>query len=100
MTGEDPSEIIDHKDGDTLNLKWPNLRPATNGTNIQNSKLRSDNKSGVKGVCWDTYHKKWVAHVTVDGKQVKIGRFKTIEEATVAVEAARERMHGEFARFK
>ena len=49
-TGEDPVAQIDRIDGDRLNNRWNNLRPATNGTNIWNSKLRKDNASGFKGV--------------------------------------------------
>ena len=100
VTGEEPPDFLDHGDGDELNLKWENFRSATNGQNIQNSKLRKDNKSGVKGVCWDAYHAKWVAHIGINGKQTKLGRFNSIVEAAEIVNAARAKMHGEFSRFE
>jgi len=100
VTGEEPPEFIDHEDGDNFNNRWGNFRDADNGTNLQNSKLRKDNKSGVKGVCWDAYHKKWVANIAVNGKQTRLGRFDTIEAAAAVVNAARLKVHGKFARFK
>jgi hypothetical protein len=36
----------------------------------------------------------------VNYKSIFLGRFDTLEEATVAVENAREKYHGEFARHK
>lgn len=98
VTGQDPVDQVDHHDTDRLNNRWTNLRPATNGPNIANSRLRVDNKSGVKGVSWDASHKSWVAHVTSGGRQRKIGRFKELAVAKAAVEKERARLHGEFAR--
>lgn len=98
MTGQEPPEFIDHKDGDRLNNRWDNLRESDNATNLHNSKLRSDNLSGVKGVSW--HRNKWQACITVDGVQRRVGRFDTVEEAEAALRTERERLHGEFARFK
>lgn len=98
MTGEDPVDQIDHEDADRGNNRWSNLRPASNGPNIQNSKLRTDNTSGVKGVHWDSLAKKWRAVITTDGKSQRLGRFFSIEEAANVICAARMQQHGAFAR--
>lgn len=98
MTGDQPPDVIDHRDGNPLNLRWDNLREATNGQNIQNSKLRKDNKSGVKGVCWEPDRRKWVAIISVDGRHIRLGRFNTVSEAEHIINSARIRLHGEFAR--
>lgn len=98
MTGLEPPAFVDHHDGDELNLRWENLRPATNGQNIQNSKLRKDNKSGVKGVCWDRGRGKWLAVIGANKRYVKVGRFDSVKEAAAAIEKARLELHGEFAR--
>jgi hypothetical protein len=98
MTGDDPIEQIDHVNGSRVDNRWANLRPATNGQNIQNSKLRRDNKTGVKGVAWDSKHQKWRAVIAVNGKARRIGRYKTLELAAQAIAAERSRLHGEFAR--
>ena len=98
MTGADPIDQVDHRDGNRKNNRWSNLRSASNGANIRNSKLRCDNKSGVKGVHWDASRKKWRAVITVDQRYVKIGRFDHIEAAKAAIKAARIKLHGEYAR--
>lgn len=97
-TGADPVDIVDHEDTNKSNNRWKNLREAANGPNIQNSKLRKDNSSGVKGVHWDSQHRKWRAVLTTNGVSVRLGRFSTLEEATSVIEQARMRDHAEFAR--
>jgi HNH endonuclease len=97
-TGSDPVDLIDHEDTDNGNNRWLNLREAANGPNIQNSKIRSDNKSGVKGVFWDAPHKAWRAVLTTNGVSVRLGRFKSLEIATNVITQARLKAHGEFAR--
>jgi hypothetical protein len=98
ITGNDPIDQIDHIDGDRLNNRWANLRPASNGQNKCNSSLSRNNKSGVKGVCWDAGHKKWKAYIGIGGKQSRLGRFASIDEAAAAVNDARTKLHGDFAR--
>lgn len=100
VTGCDPEDQIDHRDLNRANNRWINLRPASNGPNLANSKLRRDNKSGVKGVCWEESHKAWSAQIAVHGKQRRIGRFKDFDAAQTAITKERLRLHGEFARFK
>lgn len=97
-TGADPLDIVDHEDTDRSNNRWCNLREASNGSNIQNSRIRKDNKSGVKGVHWEASHNAWRASIGHNGKQIKIGRFKSFEAACTARQQASEKMHGSFAR--
>lgn len=97
-TGADPLDIVDHEDTDKGNNRWLNLREASNGPNIQNSRIRKDNKSGIKGVFWDEPHKAWVAAIGINGKQIRLGRFKEIQQASEARRIASEKMHGQFAR--
>jgi hypothetical protein len=99
MTGQDPVDQIDHADGDKLNNCWSNLRSASRGQNLYNSKLRSDNPSGVKGVRL-TRDGRWLARITVNGEQLYLGLYDSIELAAKAVKQARSKMHGKFARLK
>lgn len=98
MTGDNPPDLIDHEDTEKLNNRWSNLRATDNCKNIQNSRLRKDNRSGVKGVCWEESHKAWKAVLTTNGKSVRLGRFKSLEQATNVITQARVKAHGEFAR--
>jgi hypothetical protein len=97
-TGIDPVDIIDHENTKRSDNRWLNLREAANGSNIQNSKLRKDNSSGIKGVHWDSQHKKWRAVISTNGQSQRLGRFSSIEEAANIISAARLQLHGEFAR--
>lgn len=90
--------VVDHIDGDGLNNTLGNLRVATGSQNVCNSRLRSDTRSGFKGVSWDGQTGKWMANIHVNGKRHFLGRYTTPEAAAAAYAAAAPRVHGEFAR--
>lgn len=98
MTGEWPTNEIDHKDLDKANNRFTNLREATHGENGRNRRAYASNTSGAKGVCWDKSRKKWLVSIQVDGKQTSLGRFETMEEAIKARKDGAMRLHGDFAR--
>jgi hypothetical protein len=75
---------VDHKDNNRTNNHISNLRFVTNKENSQNSKLRLDNTSNVKGVCWYKKAKKWQARIMIDGISVHIGYFDNLEDAKIA----------------
>ncbi len=88
---------VDHKNGDGLDNRRENLRPATKAQNQHNKTKYRTNTSGYKGVSWLKSEHKWQANIKVDGRQKKLGRFDTAEAAHLAyAEAARE-LHGEFS---
>jgi hypothetical protein len=92
--GVDPGETeIDHVNGDPSDNRIDNLRLATRFEQMRNTRKPVDNRSGVKGVCWDKQHQKWRARVG----STFLGIFPTLEEAAATVRAARENIHGEFA---
>lgn len=88
----------DHIDGDGLNNRRANLRPATVQQNNCNQGLRVDNTSGYKGVSWDREHNGWRAQVFIDRKAKYLGCFSTAREAARAYNIAARKLHGEFAR--
>jgi hypothetical protein len=95
-----PAEHVDHIDGDGLNNHRSNLRLCTKATNAVNSKRRSDNQSGYKGVCFHPFSGLWRAYITVDGKQHSLGYYKTPQEGHEAYKVAAVKFYGEFARFE
>lgn len=99
--GTEPVTHIDHKDGDTIHNRIENLREATVSENLCNQRLRRDSKTGVKGLSYSTERnrvKRWRAVLMIRSQYVQVGRFHTKEEAITALNEARERLHGDFAR--
>jgi len=90
-------KYIDHIDGDKLNNKIENLRECTNGQNCQNSTLRKDNTSGIKGVNWNNRTNKWRAVIYNKGKSISLGEFSHLFEAACSIIPKRLELHGEFA---
>ena len=99
MTGNIP-KLIDHKDKDGTNNKWNNLRDSNKSLNAANTKKRSDNTSGHKGVSYRSDPrrvKKWRACIVINGKQKVIGTYHTKEEAADAYNKAAIEHFGEFS---
>lgn len=99
MTGEWPPTDLDleHRNRNRADNAWRNLRLATRSQNNMNMGLRSDNKSGQKGVGLRKDTGRWYARVTVDRRIILLGHFDTFEEAVTVRQAAERRYFGEFA---
>lgn len=76
VTGDFP-ECIDHKNGNSLDNSWSNLRAVTQQENLCNRKQLKSNTSGVTGVTWDKTRNKW--KVTLGKKN--LGRFSNFQDA-------------------
>ena len=74
--------LTDHINGNTLDNRKQNLRPATHQQNMANRKIQKNNTSGFKGVT--PFKNKWRAKTRVNGADVHIGIFGTKEEAAQA----------------
>ena len=95
-----PENEIDHINGDRLDNRIDNLREATHAENGQNAKMWVTNTSGFKGVYYckgQRGYKQWKAEFSSNGKMIRVGYFKTKEEAGEAIKIARAEYHGEFA---
>jgi hypothetical protein len=76
-----------------------NLRLATPSQNTINSRLRSDNASGVTGVYWYPKYNKWAASISINKKQIGLGYFKKFEDAVEARRNAENQYYGEWSYF-
>lgn len=65
------------------------LRLATPKQNAEHQNLRSDNKSGYRGVRWNTARGMWRADIQHFGKSKFLGHFDTALEADLVARAAR-----------
>lgn len=98
MTAQWPEELIDHRDTVKNNNKWDNLRLSTTAQNGQNRRAQKNNKSGIKGVCWDAAAGKWLAQIVINGERECLGRYPSKAQAASAYQEAALRGHGDFAR--
>lgn len=109
MMGEWPAELVDHRDVNTGNNRWSNLRAATKSQNKMNEKTRRDNRTGLKGVHYREFVvyrngskakrlSPFAAVIKEGHKQKTIGYFRTAEQAHAAYCERASQLFGEFAR--
>lgn len=89
-------KYLDHINGNPLDNRIANLRPATNAQNTANGKRRITNKSGYKGVV--ARGQRWAAHIMKNGQQIWLGAYDSPEQAYAAYTAAAKHHFGEFAK--
>lgn len=94
MINKTPEGLItDHIDGNRLNNSRANLRTVDKSVNAINSGLRTNNKSGYKGVSLSKLHKKWEAYIWKNNKKFHLGLFNEMNEAIEARKQAEEIYH-------
>jgi hypothetical protein len=98
MTGSFPSELVDHKNGNTHDNRWVNLRPATKAENLWNTPVTAKSKTGVKNVYLGK-DGKYRVQVTANRVRYSIGTFTDLNEATTAAINAMQYHHGQFAKW-
>lgn len=82
---------VDHINRNPLDNRRKNLRICTNAANLRNGRVRTTNKSGVSGVCWDKERNKWATEIRVNYKKIFLGRFSNFKDAVKARKLAEER---------
>ena len=91
-------EILDHINGNKLDNRIENLRPATYSQNCSNSVKQKRNTSGIKNVYWNKQIQKWTVIIGSDKKLKYFGSYTSIEEAAEVAKQKRNQLHKEFAR--
>lgn len=89
---------IDHINGDKLDNRVENLRPATPTQQLWNKPKKEGCSSRYKGVHWHKGTKKWHANIRINGKKVHLGSFDNEDEAGEAFNLKARQIHGEFFR--
>lgn len=86
--------VTDHINRDKLDNRKENLRSVTKSINAVNSKLNSKNKSGVKGVYFDSITNKWRAEIKKNYKKYTLGRYRLLKDALEARKCAEQIYYG------
>lgn len=88
-------EEVDHIKGKSNKIE--NLRAANRCNQSCNTKLRKDNKSGIKGVYWNKRDKKWAVQLHFDNVKKYFGSYFDINVARFISETMRHKYHGKFS---
>lgn len=87
---------VDHINGNKSDNRVSNLRAVTKSQNRINTKLK-ENKSGVRGVCFDKSRKRWIASIQIDKKVIQ-KRFKNKQDAIDFRKKLESEYHGKYVR--
>lgn len=87
---EPPSNlVVDHINHDPLDNRRCNLRILTNAQNCQNKNgLNKNNKTGVRGVSWNSNLQCWRVSIRKNYKYVYQNNFKNYDDAVLAAKNA------------
>lgn len=92
------SELVDHINMNGLDNRRENLRVATKSQNSANTKPRSSNKSGYKGVSWDKSRQRWRSRIRHNGQYFWLGYFDNLQDAYSAYCKKAKELFGEYAK--
>lgn len=89
--------LVDHINHDGLDNRIENLRVCTSLGNNRNQRKLMKGTSKYKGVSWCRMMKAWSAEITVNYKKIRLGHYKTQEEAAIAYNTKALEYFGDFA---
>jgi len=89
---------VDHINMDKLDNRKENLRLCTPTQNRMNTGLRSNNKTGYKGVFYYKRTGKYAVAIAYLKKRIHLGYYDSAEEAALVYNKKSKELYGEFAR--
>ncbi|MDR1626432.1 MAG: HNH endonuclease [Spirochaetia bacterium] len=95
IAGDPVGLVVDHKDGNRLNNRKSNLRACTVRKNNMNRGMTGFNKSGYRGVHFSKRNGKWRALISLNNRNIHLGYFERVRDASAAYEKAAELLYGE-----
>ena len=90
-------QVTDHINGVRHDNRIENLRECTPTQNAQNAKGKGD-RPVPKGIHFHKKRQRYCTYVDLQGKRHYVGEYRTLDEAVAAVQAARKKLHGDFAK--
>ena len=90
MTEDWPADEIDHINRNRSDNRWKNLREATSVANRHNMSPPRNNPSGFVGIRKNKIET-YTAQITVNGRELHLGTFQTLEDALLARWGAEKR---------
>ena len=92
VTGEWPTQEIDHIDGNKANNAFANLRQVSRQANTENKRqAKRTSTTGLLGVV--KHRNRFVAAITHSGKRIYLGVFETAEAAHATYLKAKRELH-------
>jgi len=95
---QNDGKIVDHINGQRNDCRKTNLRFVDYHQNRMNQSIRSDNKTGVTGVYFNSKSNKWESYITINNKKINLGKYKLKNDAIQVRKDAEEKLFGEFNR--
>lgn len=88
--------VVDHKNGDLLDIRECNLRYATKSQNMWNRRVGNNNSSGTKNVFCE--NGRYRVRFSVALERFDFGTYDTLDEAEFVASEAAKKVHGEYRR--
>lgn len=89
-----PNGLIDHINGNGLNNQRKNLRLADKSINAINSRIRTTNKTGYKGIYFNEKRNSYSVSIMKNYKSISLGTYTSKREAIKIRRQAELKYHG------
>jgi hypothetical protein len=93
-----PGMLVDHRNGNHLDCRLQNLRVCTTAQNTRNEPILRSNKTGFRGVSFNSRKGKYRAVIMYNRRYINLGYFDTPEEAAERYNQKAQELFGEFYR--